>query len=223
MSTDTDRVRRGPGRPRGGDGAATRARIIAASLELFANHGFRATALAQIAKDADLSPTALTHHFPHKEALLAEVLALRDQRDREDLDALEPTAPTGWQVLERLCRLTLLNSTRPQLVRLFVTVTSEAMDPDHPAHAWTQRHYAEARQAIVDDLADGIRTGTVAPETPTEQVASSALAMMDGLQTQWLLSGGSLDMAGAFATYVAALHQTYGSAPTASPDAITTD
>ena len=66
MSTDTDRVRRGPGRPRGGDGAATRARIIAASLELFANHGFRATALAQIAKDADLSPTALTHHFPHK-------------------------------------------------------------------------------------------------------------------------------------------------------------
>lgn len=220
MSTDATRVRRGPGRPRGSDGAATRARIVAASLELFARQGFRATALAQIAKGADLSPTALTHHFPHKEALLTEVLALRDQRDRDDLIALEPCAPEGWRALERLGRLVLLNSTRPQLVRLYVTVSSEALDADHPAHAWAQRHYAEARQAIVDDLASGVRAGTVAPETPTEQVASSALAMMDGLQTQWLLSGGTLDMASAFATYVQTLHQAYGRQPDSSPDAI---
>lgn len=60
---------------------STRERLLAAALDLFAEHGFRATTIDQIERAAGLAPRAgaLYNHFPSKLALLQAVL---DERTR---------------------------------------------------------------------------------------------------------------------------------------------
>lgn len=69
---------------------ARRDRIIDAAMELFSEHGYRATSITRIEQAAGLSPGAggIYHHFPSKEALLtagverqlSRLAALRDIR-----------------------------------------------------------------------------------------------------------------------------------------------
>ena len=49
--------------------AATRASIVQAARELFLERGFDAVSVREIADRADVSPTTVFTHFPHKEAL----------------------------------------------------------------------------------------------------------------------------------------------------------
>jgi AcrR family transcriptional regulator len=49
--------------------AATRAAIVRAAHELFLERGFDAVSVREIADRADVSPTTVFTHFPHKEAL----------------------------------------------------------------------------------------------------------------------------------------------------------
>lgn len=54
--------------------ARTRARIVAAALELFAEHGTRGTTMKEVARVADVSPATVTNHFGTPELLLAAVV-----------------------------------------------------------------------------------------------------------------------------------------------------
>ena len=69
--------RRGPGRPPGptAQSAATRAALYRTAVALFAEQGFEATTLRQIARRAAVSPALVYRYFPSKRAL---VLALYD-------------------------------------------------------------------------------------------------------------------------------------------------
>ena len=62
-----------------------RRQIVRAALRAFADRGFHATSVAQIAKDVGLSKQALMHHFPSKQALLEAIQAIVQ---RSMLDAL---------------------------------------------------------------------------------------------------------------------------------------
>jgi len=52
----------------------TRARIVAASFELFLRHGFDGTGLSQILDATGLSKGAFYHYFPSKDAVYLEVI-----------------------------------------------------------------------------------------------------------------------------------------------------
>jgi hypothetical protein len=56
-------------------------RILAIAERLLARNGWRNTSLAQIAKEAGVSPAGLLHHFESKEQLLNAVLDARDDDD----------------------------------------------------------------------------------------------------------------------------------------------
>ena len=56
-------------------------RILDVAERLLARHGWRNTSLAQIAKEAGVSPAGLLHHFESKEQLLNSVLDARDTDD----------------------------------------------------------------------------------------------------------------------------------------------
>jgi len=64
-------------RPQNEDGAraATRARILAASRALFAERGFAACRVADVARRAGMSPGNVYWHFDSKEAILQAILA----------------------------------------------------------------------------------------------------------------------------------------------------
>ena len=198
-------ARRGRGRPRGPGTeatAATRERIVSAAAELFAERGFHATPMTAVAEASGLSQSGLLHHFPSKEGLLAEVLRARDVRDLATLATGRDRAPRGWEVWDDMTRLVRLNSDREGLVRLFTSLAGEAVEPDHPGHGWLGEHHRSAVEALAVALREAVADGTADPAVPAESLARQAVALMDGLQVQWLMRPDEVDMAGDFAAFV---------------------
>ena len=192
--------RRGRGRPRGGDPEQTRERILAAAADVFAENGFRATSMTSVAEAARLSQTGLLHHFPSKEELLAGVLQRRDEQDIAAVAGDEPA--TGWAVLDQLAALVEHNMGREPFVRLFTSMAGEAVEVGHPGHEWLRRHHAQARGIVEDGLRQAQADGACDPEAPVERIAVDAVALMDGLQIQWLMDPAGIDMAAGFRAFV---------------------
>lgn len=197
-------ARRGRGRPKGAAGTGeTRERIVASAAELFAERGFHATPMTAIATASGLSQTGLLHHFATKEDLLAAVLEERDLRDLASLSARRGTPARGWEVLDDMVELVRLNAGREAMVRLFTSLAGEAIDAGHPGHDWLRRHHASAVESLTRALSDAVADGTAAPDLPAATIARQFVALMDGLQLQWLMAPADVDMAADAESYVA--------------------
>ena len=210
-ASDGGAPRRGRGRPRGTGPGQTRERIVAAAAELFAERGFHATPMTSVAEAAGLSQTGLLHHFPTKEELLAAVLEQRDLRDLETLAATRDHPPRGWEVWDDMVTLVALNSRREGLVRLFTSLAGEAVDPSHPGHDWLGTHHEAAVESLARALREAADDGTADEDVPSERLARQAVALMDGLQLQWLMRPGDVDMAADFADWVQTVRHRWGS------------
>jgi AcrR family transcriptional regulator len=87
-------------RPQSERRAATRAGLLDAAEELFAERGFAGTSLADVAEAAGVSKGAIYHHFPSKDDLF---LALLEQHFAERRSAVERIAAApGKAATERL-------------------------------------------------------------------------------------------------------------------------
>jgi AcrR family transcriptional regulator len=178
-----------------------------------AEKGYRGTSIAQVAARAGISQSGLLHHFPSKQALLIAVIDYRQQVDSRTLEDADGRPLLGWAAFDGLLDLVRKNTERPQVVRMFATLCAEALDADHPAHEWIQQHYASGERTLADAIEAGIAEGTMRPDMPPATIAHLTVAIMDGLQLQWLSSEGALDMAGAFEAYVDHLKLTWGATP----------
>jgi AcrR family transcriptional regulator len=192
------------GRQRGGyaKGRERRDAILAAANEVFARRGFRGASLATIAKRVGMSEPGLLHHFASKEELLLEVLELRDQHDDERIAQARAAHAGPVEVVLELCRQ---NQERPGIVRLFTILAAESVDDDHPAHEWFLARYVDRRAVLADRLANAQRDGDIDAALDPESVASQILAMFDGLQLQWLLDPGAVDMVAVFEDFLGRL------------------
>jgi AcrR family transcriptional regulator len=175
---------------------ARRAEILRTALDAFAERGFQGSSLRDIAEAVGLSPAGILHHFATKEALLAAVLA---EKDAESVSHFE--GAHGLGVLDALRGVVEANLAQPGLIRLFTTLSAEAINEEHPAHEYFQLRYAGARELFAAGLRQGQLDGEVSPTTDVEMAASLLIAVMDGLQMQWLLNEG-FDMLGAFDAFL---------------------
>lgn len=193
-------------------GEESRAKAVQAAIELFATSGFRGTSIATVAARTGLSQSGLLHHFPSKAALLTAVLDERDRSDGEFLarDGAEP--PLGWAAFDALGALVARNSTRPQLVGLFVRLAAEATEPGHPAHTWLREHYEGIENWLTDAVQTGIERGEFSEDTPVDIVVRTTIAVLDGLQQQWLLDQLRMSMVAEFSGFVATLKARWASA-----------
>lgn len=182
-------------------GDARRERILAIAIQEFAENGYRGTSLARIAERAELSQAGLLHHFKSKERLLVAVLDYRDQLDlrRFNVDFDEET---GIGALNALADVVDHNSRVPGLVQLFSVISGEAVTADHPGHAWARERYRTLRGRVAGALRRGAETGEFRADLDAEAHADRLIAMMDGLQTQWLIDPEQVDMATVFRGYV---------------------
>lgn len=169
--------------------------------------------MTAIATASGLSQTGLLHHFATKEDLLAAVLEQRDLRDLASLSARRGEPAHGWEVLDDMVELVRLNAGREGMVRLFTNLAGEAVDPDHPGHDWLRRHHADAVDSLSRALADAVDDGTAAPGLPAAGIARQFVALMDGLQLQWLMWPEDVDMAADVESYVAGLRDRWATTP----------
>src|SRR5712692_338186 len=77
----------------------TRARIVAAALELFRNHGFEATTMREIAQSAGVATGAAYYYFDSKDAI---VLAFYDQAQKDMAPRLEQAVASTRNLQQRL-------------------------------------------------------------------------------------------------------------------------
>jgi AcrR family transcriptional regulator len=182
-------------------GRAKRREIIDHAVALFGEVGYRGASLREIAARSGISHPGLLHHFPTKESLLLAVLAYRDEVDAERL-SMDST--TGIDTLRRLVDLVSLNATRRGIVELFAVLSAEATSPDHPAHAFFVGRYRNAVEAAELTYAEVRDEGKLRPGIDAGAAAHQLIALMDGLQVQWLLDDCVTDMAGVVRAHIEA-------------------
>ncbi|WP_434443054.1 TetR/AcrR family transcriptional regulator [Lentzea sp. E54] len=194
-------------------GEESRAKAVAAATELFALTGFKGTSVAAVAARTGLSQSGLLHHFPSKAALLTAVL---EERDRQDGDFLAGSSgpPLGWAAFDALGALVARNSARPHLVGLFVRLAAEATEPAHPAHTWVHEHYNRLRRWLTDAVRTGQERGEIAADAPVGTVVRTTIAVIDGLQQQWLLQPDDVSMTEEFEAFVSTLRARWGTVGT---------
>jgi AcrR family transcriptional regulator len=179
--------------------AERRQQIVDAAVEVFSSVGYRKGSLRDVADKAGLSQPGLLHHFPSKQHLLEAVLSWRDGVTARLIG--EPL-PQGIDFLRGLVRAAEHNATTPELVELHVIVSAEGTSADHPLRDYFTGRYAyvlgHARRAF-ERAAD---EGQLRPGTDCASAARTLIALMDGLQIQWLLDRDGVDMAGDLRRYL---------------------
>src|SRR5205823_1090088 len=147
-------------------------------------------------------PPAVIHHFKTKEALLAEVVAVIDER-RADLDF------QGGDVRgpERLIRVGALGARLEaseelaNLQRLATVMVAEALDREHPRHDYFVGRHREFRARVAETLRIGIVEGWVRDDVDPEVGAIMIVGALQGMQIQWLLDPDRVPISTATQTF----------------------
>lgn len=178
--------------PESGECPGRRQQIVAAGLAVFSSSGFHGGSLRDIARRAGLSQAGLLHHFPSKEHLLRAVLAWRDDAARRQLG--EP-APEGLDLIRRLVVLPAVTGTR-ELVQFQVITSAEGVATDYPVHDYIRHRQASVLDLVREALENAAARGELRPGVDCTETARTLVALMDGLQVQWLLHPEQADIAG---------------------------
>lgn len=121
-------------------------------------------------------------------------------KERDQWDAVPGTR---WRI-DLLASLVEYNAMRPGIIQTFSALLGESVTEGHPARDYFSRRYVEVRAS----MAEVLRTeyGDRLPNSLTpERTAPLLVAVMDGLQYQWLLDPESVDMPGAFRDFLSLL------------------
>ena len=161
-------------------GEDRRQRILAVAERLLARNGWRNTSLAQIAKEAGVTPAGLLHHFESKEQLLNAVLDARDADDDAHADRSGDLVTELSRVPERFERA-------PELVGTFTVLLAENIAPDAPLHDRLHKRYRDARDIIRAIMERGQRKGQYRKDFDAATKAVEILAFINGMETLWLL------------------------------------
>ncbi|WP_055550554.1 TetR/AcrR family transcriptional regulator [Streptomyces sp. NBRC 110028] len=183
-------------------GQERRAEIVRCALEVIAERGYRGATLSAVAERAGLTQQGLLHYFPTKDALLIAVLA---ERDQWDTGAARRDGGGVWP-LELLASLVEYNAMRPGIVQTFSALLGESVTQGHPARDWFTRRYDRVRADMADTLRRECGDRLPGGLTP-ESAAPLLVAVLDGLQFQWLHDPDAVDMPALFRAFVSLLRQ----------------
>lgn len=175
-------------------GRRRRDQILEAATSAFAQAGFHGASLREIAELADVSTSALLHHFSSKRELLLAVLQRRDA----DAATLAGT-PSDTDPVTRLRRAVEVarrnQSEQAGLVELYVTLCAEAAAPDHPAHGHFERRFRSTINAFGSAFAAVAADGGLAEGRDPWLEGLWWVALWDGLQFQWSFDHDQVDVA----------------------------
>ncbi len=168
--------------------ARVRQEIIEAAMTVFAESGFGATTMKEIAQRAGITDRGIVHHFGSKEELLLSVLEARE----DESELLIPESPVD--ALGSILAVAADNETRPGLVQLHSTLSAEATSPEHPAHQHYADRYSQFRAYLTGAFSELQQHGDLGSPLQPGELASMFIALWDGLQLQWLYDPSAVDV-----------------------------
>nr|WP_250649907.1 MULTISPECIES: TetR/AcrR family transcriptional regulator [unclassified Actinomyces] len=188
--------------------------IVAHATELIADKGYFGFSVGELAQRCGLSNAGLIHHIGSKERALQMVLETRDRRDMAALGCAAPEGSGPGQPLGLLTaatgaappadagaavlhRLVAHNATQPTIIRLYAILRAEALSEDHPSYDYFRQRDAQAVAAFEQLLTGAVRD----PRT----TARATLALMGGIEEQWLREPEQVDLVATWDAAYAAL------------------
>jgi AcrR family transcriptional regulator len=184
-SRERQRAAGGDARNRQPRGDRRRQQILDAAVQLFAAKGYRGTGVAALADRVGMTATGMLYYFGSKERLLQEVVAERDRSDVFDLDSL---------TLSSFRELGRHNAETAMLTRLYVVLGAESLDADDPLHDFFIARYETARALVRSVLERERDEGNLRSDLDVEQIAREIIAVLMGLEIQWLADPGRVDL-----------------------------
>ena len=170
MSAQTARARQADQR---------RAELIEAALRLFAERGFRATTIADIATATGTAHGLVYHYFASKDELLEAVLDRYAYLPQlQEVLAVSPDRPASEVLTEIAVGLSAMLRDRPEVLRLVVTES-----PTNPIVAAALAHVTEEGLAL---LTDYLRARIVAGELRMHDPSVPARALFWAIITKHL-------------------------------------
>jgi len=154
--------------------------ILSVALDLFARQGFAATSMREIAKASSLTQAGLLHHFPTKDELLMTIIVERDARQGSSI-----WDPATWR--QQFLKTARTNQDNRAETLLFSSLSAAAEDESHPAHNYMVTRYKKMVRGL--SLAIAQEHSRESPVETDIKTAEMVVAIWDGLQLQWLLSG----------------------------------
>ena len=167
---------------------SSRERLLEAAVKVFADRGYQAASVDEIAAAAGLSKGAVYWNFSSKDELFHALLEERIDRQIEETAEILRSAPTDRPIDPEVANRweDMLGRERELMLLSQEHWARAVRDPELRAR------YAERQARLRDVLADGLRarvrrTGPPRFSTPAADVATAYLALANGLALQRLV------------------------------------
>jgi TetR/AcrR family transcriptional regulator len=141
--------------------AARRAEILAAAEEVFAEHGYAAARLEDVALRVGIRRASLVYYFPDKRALYDAVLASVFGALRSALEAAFAATPLGERLAAAVSTWVRFVGERPTLVRILLREVADG--PPRPGEPSPVEHARPLLQAAEAVVGEGQRAGLYGP------------------------------------------------------------
>lgn len=170
------------------DNRSVREKVLAAAVQLFAEYGYHAAPLRDIARIAGIQAASIYYHYTNKQALLVEIMETYMRQLNTNLEHI---------VLQQGSVQQRLHAAIANHIRLHTTYKSEffiidteirALEGENRNHILSLRDQYEA--LIQDLLQEGMDQGVFRPSDV--KVSSYAIIAMCTEVAAWFRSGGRL-------------------------------
>lgn len=169
-----------------------RARILQAAAEVFAERGYHATRITEIARKAGVADGTIYLYFPSKDALL---VALVDDAIGRFFDVLDGELGGLHSASEKLSRIVALQLGMLESHRALAEVfTVNLRETRRSLRALVVPKFQIYLDRIADVVAEGQRRGEFRTDLPPMLVARTIFGALDGVTLTWAL--GRADMGG---------------------------
>jgi AcrR family transcriptional regulator len=165
-------------------GERTRRTVLEAAVVRFAREGYRSTSVADIARDAGLSPTAAYAYFPNKEALF--IAAVDEDAAGHIGEALTTVLEGQWSGDWSELIATLLSALdRHPLARRVLA----GLEPDFTVRLLGIAALEQLRKGVAELLSAEQTAGTVRPDIDPVEIASGLVTIVISLLISLLQTG----------------------------------
>ncbi|KOU16873.1 hypothetical protein ADK52_32770 [Streptomyces sp. WM6372] len=179
------------------------ASIFDTAMRLFAEQGYEATTIAQIAKEAGISQRSLFRYFGTKEDIVCGEQEELGELLRATVEA-QPAAATPWEALRAGFEALMEAHGDPgQLLE----ITTLIFDTPPLRARYTQKRLRWQEMvlpAVTARMAAGKGPGAV-PELRAAAVTATVFACVDAATEAWVRGGGSADLAALYDEALAAV------------------
>jgi len=190
------------GHERSASKGARRRLILDETVRIIGEKGYHGFSIQEVAQACGLTNGGLLYYFGSKDQLLVAVLRDRDRGDQEAIRA-EVALVGGLDdvpldIIVRAFRaIVARDAIQPELMRLYAMLRAEALNPTHPAYDYFESQEAAALQVFGQVLSPHVADGIAA--------ARQILALMKGLELQWLREKRGFDLVDAWDRSIASL------------------